>query len=66
MKTRFLTLCKDYQAFPELFIVHDESQLQHRYNHLQLRDSSELRLSNLCVIEDTKNPATTQVSGGSR
>ncbi len=51
MKTRLLTLCSDFQAFPELFVVHDEAELQDRYSHLQLRDTSELRLNNLCTLE---------------
>jgi len=51
MKTRLLTLCSDYQSFPELFVVHDEDVLQDRYRHLQLRDTSELRLNNLCSLE---------------
>ena len=60
MKTRFLSLCEQYETSPDLFIVRDEVQLQHRYQHLQLRDASELRLSNLCLIE---NPELIEAAG---
>jgi len=63
MKSRLLTLCGDFQSFPELFIVHDDEILQDKYQHLQLRDSSELRLSNLCVIEKPEPNETTHVTG---
>lgn len=62
MKARLLTLCDDYLSFPELFIVHDEEKLQARYRHLQLRDTSELRLSNLCVNDAADSVATTHMS----
>jgi len=54
MKTRLLTLCGDYQLAPELYQVHDEEALRERYRNLQLRDTSELRLSNLCDAEQNK------------
>jgi hypothetical protein len=63
MKSRLLTLCSDFQSFPELFIVHDDEILQHKYQHLQLRDSSELRLSNLCVIEKPEPLETVHAAG---
>ena len=56
MKTRLLTLCDDYWSYPELFKVHNETALKARYDHLQLRDASELRLSNLCVNETQVAP----------
>ena len=62
MKTRLLTLCDDYRSSPELFTLHDEATLKARYDHLQLRDASELRLSNLCVNE----PADAHIAGGSQ
>lgn len=65
MKTRFLSLCDDYRSFPELFVVHDEEILQERYQHLQLRDSSELRLSNLCVNEEPDSIETAHISNDS-
>ncbi len=64
MKTRLLTLCGDYQSFPELFIVHNEADLQNRYRHLQLRDTSELRLSNLCLNEQQSSIETTYTADG--
>ena len=48
MKPRLMTFCPDYQAAPELWVIEDEQSLQERYALLQLRDTSELRLSVLC------------------
>lgn len=63
MKTRLLMLCDEYNSAPELFVIHDEEALQQRYRHLQLRDTSELRLSNLCIEEQKK---TTGFFGGTQ
>ncbi len=49
MKHRFLTFCSDYMASPEKWVVANEQVLQERYAHLQLRDTSELRLNVLCL-----------------
>lgn len=54
MKTRLLTFCDDYRSAPQLYQVHDEEALKDRYRNLQLRETSELRLENLCV-EDKDN-----------
>jgi len=62
MKARLLTLCDDYRSFPELFTVHNEATLQERYRHLQLRDTSELRLSNLCVHEKQETVKATHIA----
>ncbi len=64
MKTRLLTLCGDYQSFPELFIVHNEAALQNRYRHLQLRDTSELRLSKLCTDEQQGSVESAHTTDG--
>ena len=48
MRERLLTYCDDYRANPELYAVHDEENLKYRYRNLQLRETSELRLGNLC------------------
>jgi len=48
MKARLLTFCDDYESAPQMFMVHDEESLKYRYRNLQLRDTSELRLNNLC------------------
>lgn len=61
MKTRLLSFCDSYQAQPELYQVHDEEALKYRYRNLQLRDTSELRLGNLC----TQDQETAPKSGGS-
>ena len=56
MKTRLLTFCDIYYESPELFMVRDEEALKYRYRYLQLRDTSDLRLDNLCTTEiDTES-----------
>jgi hypothetical protein len=49
IKPRLTTFCPDYQAAPEVWAIEDEQPLQERYAHLQLRDTSELRLGVLCL-----------------
>jgi hypothetical protein len=64
MEARFLTFCDDYFAYPELYSIPDEETLKRRYKDLQLHDSSELRLSNLCVneLQDQTDPSKITVS----
>jgi hypothetical protein len=57
MKRRLQTFCDDYKLAPELWAVHDEEALKYRYRSLQLRETSELRLENLC-IDEQNNDAT--------
>ena len=52
MKQRLLTFCPDYFQAPELYEIQDEESLKLHYQHIQLRDTSELRLSNLCEPDD--------------
>jgi hypothetical protein len=58
MKERLLTFCEDYLKAPELFEINDEDVLMQRYQDIQLRDTSELRLNALCVDEDATPIAT--------
>lgn len=60
MKTRFLTFCDSYREHPEVYVVRDEDVLKDRYKDLQLRDTSELRLDNLCTNEQPQPGATAQ------
>jgi hypothetical protein len=48
MKERLLGFCPDYRESPERYLIAREEPLAGRYGHLQLRDTSELRLGNLC------------------
>jgi hypothetical protein len=48
MKQRLQTFCGDYYSAPEMYRIEDEASLRERYAHLQLRDTTELRLNNLC------------------
>jgi len=52
MKERLQAFCPDYFQAPELYEIENEELLQQRYHHLQLRDTSDLRLGNLCPPED--------------
>jgi len=49
MKDRIRQFCPDYFQQPGLYEIEDEEILVERYSHLQLRDTSELRLSQLCL-----------------
>jgi hypothetical protein len=53
MKKRLLTYCGDYRESPESYRVHGEASLMKRYHDLQLRDTRELRLGNLCSDTDS-------------
>lgn len=53
MKARLETFCPQYYQAPELYVVQDEDELKSRYAHIQLRDTSDLRLSNLCPMQDS-------------
>jgi len=65
MKKRLLTFCGDYRSDPQLFVVHDEDLLKYRYRDLQLRDTSELRLENLCQddLDDSLTSSSLSPSG---
>ena len=66
MKDRLLTLCDDYRSYPQLFVVHNEPALQKRYQDLQLRDTSELRLNNLCVSKQQNTIESAHTAAGSK
>lgn len=51
MEERLKKFCNDYQESPQLYTLANEQELMARYAHLQLRDTSELRLDTLCVPE---------------
>ena len=59
MKDRLLTFCDDYYRTPEMYIIEDEDPLRDRYAHLQLRDTSDLRLDHLCPVDPNYS-----ISGG--
>jgi hypothetical protein len=51
MKERLLGFCDDFWQAPERYDIPNENPLLERYSELELRDTSELRLSNLCPGE---------------
>lgn len=48
MKSRLTTFCDDYRVQPEMYDIAEETSLQAKYAHLELRSTSELRLPALC------------------
>jgi hypothetical protein len=62
MKKRLRTFCGVYHSNPQLFLVHDEDVLRDRYRDLQLRDTSELRLENLCEDVEDANVVSASLS----
>jgi hypothetical protein len=65
MKQRLLGFCDDYFVAPERYDISNEQSLRARYAALQLRDTSDLRLSNLCPAEITEESAK-ETKKGSR
>jgi hypothetical protein len=63
MKERLLGYCDDYALAPERYDIPDEEPLKQRYADLQLRETSELRLSNLCAEEAGEAGATGSATG---
>ena len=52
MKERLLTFCDQYHEDPEIWAVRNEAALKQRYRNIQLRETSELRLGQLCLVEE--------------
>lgn len=57
MKERLLGFCNDYRHSPGDYTIVGETSLAERYDQLQLRDTSELRLDSLCGGEGSAPPA---------
>jgi hypothetical protein len=51
MRQRLLGYCDDYGESPTDYSIAGETSLADRYGHLQLRDTTELQLGNLCSAE---------------
>ncbi len=51
MHETFVAMCPQYWERPDLYTVVNEEQLRQKYAHLQLRDTSELRLDSLCPVQ---------------
>jgi len=59
MLVRLRQFCPDYYANPKLYYIEDEQTLLEKYSFLQLRDTSEIRLPNLCESEAGESPIRT-------
>lgn len=51
MHETFIEMCPQYWERPDLYTIVNEDALKARYAHLQLRDTSELRLDSLCPVQ---------------
>ncbi len=54
MKERLSGFCDDYRKNPGLYQIDEEELLIARYEHLQLRETSELRLDFLCEADSAE------------
>lgn len=64
MRDRLLGFCPDWLQSPDRYRIDQEEPLAGRYGHLQLRDTSELRLGNLCPSSGPgQDPTTAPVAG---
>lgn len=63
MKERLTGFCSDFEENPGMYRIEDEAPLLDRYDHLQLRDTSELRLDSLCEASEAgPTPGTRQAN----
>ncbi len=51
MHETFVSLCPQYWERPDLYTIANEDTLKEKYAHLELRDTSELRLDSLCPVQ---------------
>ena len=51
MHDTFVGMCPQYWERPDLYTIANEDELKMKYAHLQLRDTSELRLDSLCPVQ---------------
>ena len=51
MHETFVAMCPQYWERPDLYTIVNEEALRDKYAHLQLRDTSELRLDSLCPVQ---------------
>ena len=62
MKKRLLGFCADYAQLPAIYGIENEDPLSSRYQHIQLRDTSELRLTSLCAQPGSSTSTVTTAS----
>jgi hypothetical protein len=58
MHERMLGQCPEFWANPSLYTIENEQALRSRYEHLDLRDTSFLRLDSLCPAETQQDSDT--------
>jgi len=51
MHETFVAMCPEYWERPDLYTIVNEDVLKTKYAHLELRDTSELRLDSLCPVQ---------------
>jgi hypothetical protein len=62
IRERLLTFCAEYEIKPGMYDINNEERLIDRYRHLQLRVTSELRLSRLCTAPPAADTSVTTAS----
>ncbi len=58
IKKRLLKFCERYEKHRDLYQIHNDTALKRRYDFLLFKDTSELRLSNLCADSAPANSYT--------
>ena len=58
IRERMVSLCPQYWEDPSLYTLKDEEALRTRYSHLELRDTSFLRLDILCQLDAQRENET--------
>ena len=51
MYEKLIEQCPNYWERPGLYTVREEARLKARYDFLEMRDTSELRLDSLCPVQ---------------
>jgi len=62
MQAKLASMCLQFWERPSLYRVADEASLQARYRHLDMRDTSELRMDKLCPREAMRAGDSTPLS----
>ena len=62
IKKYLLLLCEWYHQYSNLYQIHNDAGLKQRYDFLQFKDSSELRLNNLCINSPPARDPPTSVA----
>lgn len=62
MHETFVDMCPEYWERPDLYTIVNEDALRERYAHLDLKDTSELRLDSLCPVQAFLDGETSKIT----